>query len=291
MPTAFITQVPWHPTLTDELPLAKALQGEPVDAVELYIRNDFRPDGAFISVNGRPLKDDSGTAKGGVAVMRDITAAKRSEDLLRKAKEEAERANHAKSEFLSRMSHELRTPLNSILGFAQLLEMDALSDEQQDSLAHIMKGGQHLLSLINEVLDLARIEAGRLSLSAEPIHLQEVIQEALAFVRPIAQQRNIVVRCDSTIDSGRHVKADQQRLRQVLLNLLSNAVKYNLENGRVDISCQERERAAYSALPLPTPAAEFPKNIKRGSSNPSNAWATRVWKSKGPVSASRSPEG
>ena len=206
-----------------ELPLAKALQGETVDATELYIRNSFRPDGAFISVNGRPLKDDSGKAKGGVAVIRDITAAKRSEDLLRKAKEEAERANHAKSEFLSRMSHELRTPLNSILGFAQLLEMDALSEDQQDSLAHIMKGGQHLLSLINEVLDLARIEAGRLSLSSEPIHLQEVIQEALSFVRPIAQQRNIQVRCDSTINSERYVKADQQRLRQVFLNLLLNA--------------------------------------------------------------------
>ncbi len=224
-----------------ELPLAKALQGETVDGIEIYIRNDFRPEGAFISVNGRPLKDDSGNARGGVAVIRDITAAKRSGDLLRKAKDEAERANHAKSEFLSRMSHELRTPLNSILGFAQLLEMDALSEEQEDSLAHIMKGGQHLLSLINEVLDLARIEAGRLSLSSEPIHLREVIQEALSFVRPIAQQRNIQVKCDSTIDSERYVKADQQRLHQVFLNLLSNAVKYNLEGGRVDLSCQPRE--------------------------------------------------
>ena len=231
-----------------ELPLAKALQGETVDGTELYIRNHFRPDGAFISVNGRPLKDDSGKARGGVAVIRDITAAKRSEDLLRKAKDEAERANHAKSEFLSRMSHELRTPLNSILGFAQLLEMDALSEEQQDSLAHIMKGGQHLLSLINEVLDLARIEAGRLSLSPEPIHLQEVIQDALAFVRPIAQQRNILIRCDATVDSGRHVKADQQRLRQVFLNLLSNAVKYNLPKAAASIiSCQHAGRAAHSA--------------------------------------------
>ena len=230
-----------EPYPAGELPLAKALQGETVDATELYIRNHFRPDGAFISVNGRPLKDDSGITKGGVAVLRDITAAKRSADLLRKAKEEAERANHAKSEFLSRMSHELRTPLNSILGFAQLLEMDALSEDQQDSLAHIMKGGQHLLSLINEVLDLARIEAGRLSLSSEPIHLQDVIQEALSFVRPMAQQRNIQVRCDSTINSERYVKADQQRLHQVFLNLLSNAVKYNLEGGRVVLSCQPRE--------------------------------------------------
>ena len=246
-----------------ELPLAKALQGETVDATELYICNSFRPDGAFISVNGRPLKDDSGKAKGGVAVIRDITAAKRSEDLLRKAKEEAERANHAKSEFLSRMSHELRTPLNSILGFAQLLEMDALSEDQQDSLAHIMKGGQHLLSLINEVLDLARIEAGRLSLSSEPIHLQEVIQEALSFVRPIAQQRNIQVRCDSTINSERYVKADQQRLRQVFLNLLSNAVKYNLEGGRVDLSCQAREGGIFRISITDTGRGISEKNQER----------------------------
>jgi len=234
-----------EPYSYSELPLAKALQGEIVDATELYVRNSFRPEGVFVSVNGRPLKDDSGNTKGGVAVIRDITAAKRSADLLRKAKDEAERANHAKSEFLSRMSHELRTPLNSILGFAQVLEMDALTAEQQDSLAHIMKGGQHLLSLINEVLDLARIEAGRLSLSAEPIHLQEVIQEALAFVRPIAQQRNIVVRCDPTLDIERHVKADQQRLRQVFLNLLSNAVKYNVESGRVDISGEARDGGVF----------------------------------------------
>jgi signal transduction histidine kinase/response regulator RpfG family c-di-GMP phosphodiesterase len=228
-----------------ELPLAKALRGETVDGTEIYVRNDFRPDGAFLSVNGRPLKDDGGNAGGGVAVIRDITESKRSEDLLRKAKDEAVRANHAKSEFLSRMSHELRTPLNSILGFAQLLEMDALSAEQEDSLAHIMKGGQHLLSLINEVLDLARIEAGRLFLSPEAINLQEVIQDALAFVRPIAQQRNIQIRCDATIDTERHVKADQQRLRQVFLNLLSNAVKYNVESGRVDISCQAREGGVF----------------------------------------------
>jgi PAS domain S-box-containing protein len=233
------------PYPSGELPIARALRGETVDSMELYIRNDFRRDGAFISVSGQPLKDDEGNTRGGVAVMRDITAAKRSQDLLRKAKEEAERANHAKSEYLSRMSHELRTPLNSILGFAQILEMDALPPEQQDSVAHIMKGGQHLLSLINEVLDLARIEAGRLSLSPEPIHLREVIQEALAFVRPIAQQDNITISLDSTIDTETHVQADQQRLRQVLLNLLSNAVKYNVVGGRVDISCQPREGGVF----------------------------------------------
>jgi signal transduction histidine kinase len=160
---------------------------------------------------------------------------------LSKAKEEAERANHAKSEYLSRMSHELRTPLNSILGFAQLLELDPLAPGQRDSVAYIMKGGQHLLSLVNELLDLARIEAGRLSLSPEPVQLDDVIDDALAFVRPIAQRSNIEIKFERTPEGQKHVKADQQRLRQVLLNLFSNAVKYNKEGGGVDIWCEPRK--------------------------------------------------
>ena len=219
------------------------MRGEIVESQELYICNDCRPDGAFISVSGQPLKDDNGKTIGGVAVVRDITAAKHSQDLLRNAKEEAERANHAKSEYLSRMSHELRTPLNSILGFAQLLELDPLGPGQRDSVAHIMKGGQHLLSLINEVLDLARIEAGRLSLSSEAVQVQDVIEDAVAFVRPIAQQGNIEIRFDRASGEEPYAKADQQRLRQVLLNLLSNAVKYNKDCGRVDVWCEPREEA------------------------------------------------
>lgn len=229
------------PYPVDELPLARATQGETVEAVELYIRNSHRPHGAFVSVNARPLRDDRGELRGGVTVVRDITSAKRSQDLLRRAKEEAERANHAKSEFLSRMSHELRTPLNSILGFAQILEMDGLPDEQQDSVSQIMKSGQHLLGLINEVLDLARIEAGRLSLSPEPVQLQEVVDDTLASVSPLAQRQNISVIKDPNIDLDIYLMADRQRLRQVLLNLLSNAVKYNSEAGSIHIWCEERD--------------------------------------------------
>lgn len=224
----------------NDLPLARAIRGETVDGVELHIRNPHRNGDVFVSVNVRPLKDDEGHGKGGVAVVRDVTAAKRSQELLHRAKEEAERANRAKSEFLSRMSHELRTPLNSILGFAQVLEMASLPPDELDSVGQILKGGQHLLSLINEVLDVARIEAGRLSLSLEPVHLPEVIQEALDFVRPLAQRRNITIGlvsepCDS------HVKADRQRLRQVLLNLLANGVKYNVDGGRIEVSIEPRE--------------------------------------------------
>ena len=156
------------------------------------------------------------------------------------AKEEAERANLAKSEFLSRMSHELRTPLNAILGFAQLLEMSAPRPEQRGWLSHIQKGGKHLLELINEVLDVARIEAGRVSISLETVPLQPVINSVLDLIGPLASQRGIAIRRDTVAGSQWRVIADPQRLKQVLLNLLSNGVKYNVENGRIDISCQSR---------------------------------------------------
>lgn len=152
------------------------------------------------------------------------------------AKREAERANMAKSEFLSRMSHELRTPLNAILGFAQLLEMERLGPDDMESVQQIMRAGRHLFQLIEEVLDIARIEQGRLALSIEPVHLGEVVREAVELVRPLADPRSIGIRTDdSQFDA--HVLADRQRLKQVLLNLLSNAVKYNREGGEVTASC------------------------------------------------------
>jgi signal transduction histidine kinase/CheY-like chemotaxis protein/HAMP domain-containing protein len=166
--------------------------------------------------------------------------AERSADL-EKARQEADRANLAKSEFLSRVSHELRTPLNAILGFAQLLEMDSLNPDQRESLGHILKGGRHLLSLINEVLDISRIESGRLALSLEPVPVREVVAESLDLIAPLAAQRNIRVSGGASDSLAGFVLADRQRLTQVLLNLLSNAVKYNRPEGAVTIAC---ERAA-----------------------------------------------
>lgn len=166
--------------------------------------------------------------------MIDITKRKEAENELVRARKEAEDANKSKSEFLSRMSHELRTPMNSILGFAQLLEMNNdLPESQRKGVKHIMNNGKHLLKLINEVLDMARIESGKISISIENIQIQETIKEAVDIVKPLIKERNISIKLLEDLSETVFVKADKQRLIQVLVNLLSNAVKYNKPNGSI----------------------------------------------------------
>jgi PAS domain S-box-containing protein len=161
------------------------------------------------------------------------------------AQEEATRANQAKSEFLSSMSHELRTPLNAIMGYAQLLRdysEQPLSEEQSSGIERILDGGQHLLVLINEVLDLSRIESGRVALSLEPVELAQVIQESLALVQPLADERDIKLVGVAEIPPSLRIVADRARFKQVLLNLFSNAVKYNRDKGTVTLRAGAAER-------------------------------------------------
>jgi signal transduction histidine kinase/ActR/RegA family two-component response regulator len=155
-----------------------------------------------------------------------------------RAREEAEEANRYKNQFISRMSHELRTPLNAVIGFGQLLQLDELTDLQRDSVEHILKGGQHLLMLINEVLEIARIESGDLALSSEPVLVSDVLNDVLGLIRPLATPRAIHLIGGRDAACSEYVLADRQRLQQVLLNLLSNAVKYNRLGGTVAVSCE-----------------------------------------------------
>ena len=196
-----------------------------------------------LDTRGQAINAESGAPAGAVVVSRDVTSELEIEDEMRAAVKVAEQASMAKSEFLSRMSHELRTPLNSVLGFTQLLEMDELPDHQGEAVGHVMRAGRHLLNLIDEVLDIARIESGNLELLTEAVSLEDVVGEAVDLSRPLAERRGVEIALDAGHGQGPlHVLADRQRLLQVLLNLLSNAVKYNRAGGRVDVSLEVADR-------------------------------------------------
>jgi len=183
------------------------------------------------------LRDKDGRIYGVLSSGEDITERRKAEEALQRAREEAERANQAKSEFLSSMSHELRTPMNAILGFSQLMAYDeGLAEEQRDNVGEIIKAGNHLLELINEVLDLAKVESGHIDLSLEPLEVGEVVQECLSLVSALADRRAITLSQSGL--QGAAVRADRTRLKQALLNLLSNAIKYNRDGGRVSLDVQ-----------------------------------------------------
>jgi signal transduction histidine kinase/DNA-binding response OmpR family regulator len=159
---------------------------------------------------------------------------------LQEANRRLEAANAAKSEFLSRVSHELRTPLTSILGFGELLSMGELATEQSESVGLILTAGRHLLALLDDVLDIARIEAGQMSMSVEPVAIDTVVSDAVELARPLASSRGVSLTRDLRATKRGYLSGDYQRLRQVLLNLLSNGIKYNRRGGSVTITVGDR---------------------------------------------------
>jgi PAS domain S-box-containing protein len=198
-----------------------------------------------VSYNATTIYDRDRTLQGVFAAARDVTERKRLDQALQdknveleRAKIAAEKANLAKSDFLSSMSHELRTPLNAILGFAQLMESDSppATPSQKASIDQILHAGWYLLQLINEILDLAQIESGKLSLSPEPVSLAEVVFECRAMIEPQAQKRGINLTFPQ-FEVPVFVGADRTRLKQILINLLSNAIKYNQPGGTVVVEC------------------------------------------------------
>ncbi len=207
------------------------------DIYELtYICKDGSRFPAIISITA--LRDEAGAIIGYLLIGTNNSVRKRVEDELNRAMAAADRANRAKSEFLSSMSHELRTPLNAILGFAQLLDTGgpAPTSSQKRNLDQILKAGWYLLELINEILDLAMIESGKVTLSREPVSLIEVMLECRAMIEPQAQKRGIGMTFPR-FDTPIYVLADRMRVKQVLINLLFNAVKYNRPSGSVAVEC------------------------------------------------------
>lgn len=225
---------------------------------------------------------------------------KRTEDL-REAKEaaetaknEAEEANRAKNDFLSRMSHDLRTPLNAILGFAQLLELDdhkTLSREQRENTHEILRAGEHLLEMVNEVLNLSQIESGRLNLYVESVELKPALKESLILVEPLATHHGVNLTTDADIAgiTGAYaVRADRTRLKQVLVNLLSNAIKYNRPGGTVGLACVP-DNSGQVCISVSDTGPGIPQDRQKEYSPPSIAWVRNPAMWKAPASAWLSP--
>ena len=234
-------QNPLDAVSTDDREMIQAAFAEAVEGdvgrdtdVDVEYRTVASDTTRWIAAQGRVERDDDGTAIAVIGVSRDVTDRHAAEDDLRESRDAADRANQAKNEFLSRMSHELRTPLNAVLGFSALLEMEDLSTDQKEYVEWIRSGGRHLLDLINDVLDIARIESGDMSLSPESFLVAEVVGSSLELIRPQAMQRGVSLPAEL---GGADVRvfADRQRLTQIMLNLLSNAVKYNRADGGIDV--------------------------------------------------------
>ena len=208
-------------------------------AIAVCIKAGERPLGVFASFSLTPREFSRDDVSFIQSIANVLTAAfdrHEAEESIRRARAEAESANRAKSEFLSRMSHELRTPLNAILGFTQLLEMEEHTAKQGESIIHISRAGRNLLDLINEVLDIARLDSGRTQFNIEDVDVLELLRETVSFSVQTASKRKITITVAEPHGDAPFVSSDRERLRQVLLNLLSNATKFNRDGGSITLS-------------------------------------------------------
>jgi PAS domain S-box-containing protein len=266
----------------EDLPFQQVMRtGRPVYDVRYAIeRSDGQP--ALFSVNAAPLVDEAGQADGMVAAVDDITARIQAEEELKRhrdhleelvnertaelavAKEQAEVANQAKSVFLASISHELRTPLNGILGYAQILtRAGGLTSRQADGLHIMRQSGEHLLSLINDVLDLTKIEAGKLDLAPTDLHFPSFLQDLVGFCRMRAEQKGLTFAYQAAPDLPVGIRVDEKRVRQVLLNLLDNAIRFT-DTGRVTFRVSAELRVLSSEFDI---GKRSPQNVELKTQN------------------------
>lgn len=238
-----------HELLATEFPASREVLDDALERTGQWagVLRHRRKDGQTIIVSSRKAlqRDRHDRPIAVIELNSDITEQVRIERGLREQTGRAEKANRAKSEFMSRMSHELRTPLNAISGFGQLLQMADLGQDQTESVQYVLTAADHLLALINDLLDISRVEAGQIRISPEPVLLATTVHEAVSLTQPLAAAGGVAIKADlGALGRTVHVHADPQRLKQVLLNVLSNAIKYNHHGGRVTITATTTTRGA-----------------------------------------------
>ncbi len=218
----------------EELPLARAISGEEVRDLELFVRTPYHAEGITVSASAQPLRDKDGKLRGGAAVLRDITHRKQVEEALLAARDEALAASELKSQFVSNISHELRTPMSGVLGMTELLLEMGLDSEQKELATYIYESAQNLLKVVNELLDFSRLEAGKLHIEKAPVCVQDMVDACVQNISTAVAQKDIIVKSSVQDGMPSQMVGDKLRIAQVLNNITSNATKFT-EKGEIEI--------------------------------------------------------